>query len=382
MKSAMLGAFAIALIVGSTAVAQPLVTDGLSVYYSFDELADLNLTIPDESGNGLDGEIWEANAHDALGDGLADISLDTEDFVRGTGSIWFNTELGLNDDYIAIAGCSPVQGCEVSADLIPSTGFTVAAWLNPTPLEEGQVAGDMSIYQTRSAVGSFTHTQLQADGRFRMQLRGQVQSTSIIDARHYTDGTTDNPDAAYPRGEWFHWAGTYDATSDMWAMYYNGAEIGSGFTNTFGEPIGDWGQGALLGLVPDIARQLVGKMDEFYVFTRALSAEEIETLANPPIDEGIPGDYNGNGTVEQADLDLVLLNWGQPGTPGGWTNDLPEGNIDQAELDGVLLNWGNTAAALGTASVPEPAAWIIALFAGLGATSMRRLAKGVRSSLS
>jgi hypothetical protein len=57
--------------------------------------------------------------------------------------------------------------------------------------------------------------------------------------------------------------------------------------------------------------------------------------------QGIIGDYNSNGTVEQADLDLVLLNWGQPGVPAGWTNDLPEGNIDQAELDGVLLNWGN-----------------------------------------
>jgi hypothetical protein len=75
------------------------------------------------------------------------------------------------------------------------------------------------------------------------------------------------------------------------------------------------------------------------------------------------GDYNGNGTVEQADLDLVLLNWGQPGVPNGWINDLPEGNIDQAELDGVLLNWGNMAALSlgGAAGVPEPATALVAL---------------------
>jgi hypothetical protein len=69
---------------------------------------------------------------------------------------------------------------------------------------------------------------------------------------------------------------------------------------------------------------------------------------------GIDGDYNDNGTVEQADLDLVLLNWGQGGVPNGWVNDLPEGNIDQAELDGVLLNWGNTASLGGASGVPEP----------------------------
>jgi hypothetical protein len=91
--------------------------------------------------------------------------------------------------------------------------------------------------------------------------------------------------------------------------------------------------------------------------------------------EGIPGDYNGNGTVEQADLDLVLLNWGLPGVPAGWTNDLPEGNIDQAELDGVLLNWGNMAAlgSGGGAGVPEPSTLLLILVAaGLAFGWIRR----------
>jgi hypothetical protein len=89
---------------------------------------------------------------------------------------------------------------------------------------------------------------------------------------------------------------------------------------------------------------------------------------------GIPGDYNNNGAVEQADLDLVLLNWGQPGVPNGWVNDLPEGNIDQAELDGVLLNWGDMAAAgLGNAAgVPEPSAWILAIAACAAFAAARR----------
>jgi hypothetical protein len=87
---------------------------------------------------------------------------------------------------------------------------------------------------------------------------------------------------------------------------------------------------------------------------------------------GIAGDYNGNGTVEQADLDLVLLNGGQSGVPAGWTNDLPDGNIDQAELDGVLLNWGNMTALGSNASVPEPATWVLAFGGMLGILAYRR----------
>lgn len=62
---------------------------------------------------------------------------------------------------------------------------------------------------------------------------------------------------------------------------------------------------------------------------------------------GIEGDYSANGRVEQADLDLVLLNWGAPTPPipVGWVNDLPLGLVDQQELDKVLLNWGNSAPA-------------------------------------
>jgi cyclophilin family peptidyl-prolyl cis-trans isomerase len=78
------------------------------------------------------------------------------------------------------------------------------------------------------------------------------------------------------------------------------------------------------------------------------------------------GDYNANGTVEQGDLDLVLLNWGDDALPLplGWVNDLPSGAIDQNELDGVLLNWGEGGAsgsAQAPAGVPEPRAVVLAL---------------------
>jgi hypothetical protein len=79
-------------------------------------------------------------------------------------------------------------------------------------------------------------------------------------------------------------------------------------------------------------------------------------LAPRPAIGAISGDYNSSGQVEQGDLDLVLLNWGQDGAtpPAGWSNDLPQGLIDQAELDRVLLNWGSTGGNARAAAVPEP----------------------------
>ena len=57
----------------------------------------------------------------------------------------------------------------------------------------------------------------------------------------------------------------------------------------------------------------------------------------------ILGDYNGDNQVSQADLDDVLLDWGQAETNllVGWAPGLdPNDIISQSELDAVLLNWG------------------------------------------
>ena len=81
----------------------------------------------------------------------------------------------------------------------------------------------------------------------------------------------------------------------------------------------------------------------------------------------LEGDYNGDGVVSQADLDLVLLNWGTDvavsGPIEGWLHGLPDGVVSQAQLDAVLLNWGN--ANSGVVAVPEPAYCTVCLLAVL-----------------
>jgi glucose/arabinose dehydrogenase len=92
---------------------------------------------------------------------------------------------------------------------------------------------------------------------------------------------------------------------------------------------------------------------------------------------GLVGDYNGNGFVEQADLDLVLLNWGADASvpPSGWVHDLPTETVSQRELDRVLLNWGAVnPGAVGVAAVPEPCSHLLAFGAAMLA-AMRSLSR-------
>ena len=158
------------LVLGSAsrATAQPLVTEGLSVYYSFDSVDEDGLWA-DGSGNNLHGLTTLGEGGDANEDGLPDIRFDADTKVRGAGSAWFDTDPNVKEDYIAI--CDPVhdyaETCEAadSQGLIPVNGFTFSAWMNV--MEVGQ---DQSILQTRADSGGFTHTQIQGNGNLRVTL--------------------------------------------------------------------------------------------------------------------------------------------------------------------------------------------------------------------
>lgn len=100
-----------------------------------------------------------------------------------------------------------------------------------------------------------------------------------------------------------------------------------------------------------------------------------------PDPSGVPGDYTNSGLVEQADLDLVLRNWGASSPPAvdGWVYDQPtDGTIDQDDLDSVLLNWGNSVAATNAVAVPEPATGFMLVLCAAAILASRRTV-GARS---
>ncbi|TWT47534.1 hypothetical protein Pla111_11490 [Botrimarina hoheduenensis] len=83
--------------------------------------------------------------------------------------------------------------------------------------------------------------------------------------------------------------------------------------------------------------------------------------------EPVSGDFNGDGKVDNGDLNLLLGSWGQSTVPAAWVNGFAA-PVDNAELNALLGNWG-----FGTAvAIPEPAtAWLL-LGAGLASLSRKR----------
>ena len=371
---------------------QPLVDGSLSVYYSFDAVDEDGL-YTDGSGNGLHGQTT-LGFEDANDDGLDDIRLVTEGAARGAGYALFDTVADVKEDYIAI--CDPVNqpdhndGCgeflDDRADYVPSTAFSIAAWLK---VED--VGQDHSIYQSRAGGGGFVHIQLQSNGNARFHLRGDANGDNLVS---FNEPVNDGDVIDYE--EWIHFAGTWDSSVGDFgeaAIFYNGEEVArfEANGNVAGDPdfgvLGDWAQGAFVGLVPDFNRQLVGGVDEFYMFTRAITADEVGTLyALDPgcatIDECLAGltgadrvnavhdqygtwmgDANLDGVFDSGDM-ITVFQAGlyETGAAALWADGDFDGNgaFESGDLVAALADGGYEAGPRpAVAAVPEPSSVIL-----------------------
>ena len=274
--------------------------------------------VTDQSGNGLHGLILgDPDEQDAHEDGLDDIRMSDQQVTgRDLGkAVHFDTDSANHDprsggNYDMIAVCDQenyVEGCDIAADgdLIPKDGFTIAAWLRVE--DNGK---DQSVWQSWATGRGFIHTQVQGGGNLRFRLRGDANGDNIVANNVAANGEP------VPREEWFHWAGTYQASEvedepGTFALYLNGEEYDAGEANgnAAADPLlkqlGDWGQDAYLGLVPDLARQLDGHIDEFLLYNRGLSADEIQSVYMHGMSAGDPSDINGDGVTDAADIDAI-----------------------------------------------------------------------------
>jgi hypothetical protein len=81
----------------------------------------------------------------------------------------------------------------------------------------------------------------------------------------------------------------------------------------------------------------------------------------------LPGDANGDGTVNISDLSVVLTNYDRTGMSWGQGDFDGNGNVDIQDLSKVLTNYDKTAgASAGIAAVPEPASLILLAVAAGG----------------
>ena len=119
--------------------------------------------------------------------------------------------------------------------------------------------------------------------------------------------------------------------------------------------------------VEDITTMPLDFANSLGMYMPALVLQEL-----PPL----PGDANGDGTVDINDLTIVLAHYGQTGmtwSQGEFTGD---GTVDINDLTIVLANYNKTAGSSGSlAAVPEPsslaclAAGVVGVLAWIGRKS-------------
>ncbi|TWT48290.1 PEP-CTERM sorting domain-containing protein [Botrimarina hoheduenensis] len=97
-------------------------------------------------------------------------------------------------------------------------------------------------------------------------------------------------------------------------------------------------------------------------FNRNVFIFEVGAVVEP-----VQGDFNGDGKVDNGDLNLLLGNWGSATVPGTWVNGFTA-PVDNGELNALLGNWGF---GVGVA-VPEPASALLLGLAAAAVTARRR----------
>jgi len=211
----------------------------LVIYYSFDEVGDI---VADQSGKGHDGVV------------VGDVTAEAEGKVNGAANFATGSYLDLD-------------GPSIPAEDIPTSAMTLAAWINIA-----NTGGDHEIFSARASDESWLiHPEPKSSGDIRWLLRS-YGGTTIFQIRA----------GVVTWDEWLHFAGTYDKESGKAALYINGELIQEMDVESPADIAGDWDLGARVGLTIDNGRPFTGLMDEFRMYTRALSHDEVLAIMQGP----------------------------------------------------------------------------------------------------
>ncbi|MBN1505874.1 MAG: hypothetical protein JW955_03465 [Sedimentisphaerales bacterium] len=294
----------------------------LVIYYSYDSVGAIVL---DESGKGHSGTV------------CGDVS-GVPSGIKWFGAAEFLGEWGPTG-YSYLDLDSP----HYPAEDIPRSAITLAAWVKCR-----KTGKDHAILSCRGSDNTWVvHPQINDNGTFRWLLRSPG-SVTIYNM---------NGVGTHGWDEWIHYAGTYDSVTGKMTLYIGGVVPANGsVTVPTGQRIADWGTGARVGYNIDNARPFTGIMDELYLFTRALSQDEIGALADA---EGLPSEKATHPSpVNGAELETTWANlqW-VPGVSAAssdvylgtnfddvnnGTGDTFKGNQAEAKFAVTGLVWGKT----------------------------------------
>lgn len=215
---------------GALSVTADLGDATLSVYYNFDGNGD---TVEDGSIYGNDGKIEGKAARE---DGVIEKAIVLEP----------NTWVDMN-------------GPEF--ENVPLEGITIAVWVNHNDSAEPQSIFD--AIGTDHGSGLY-HVEIRPAGFRWFHRDGAEKEVFNI-----------NPGPVIKGGKWVHFTGTYDSKSGTAKTYVDGKETHE--AKGGGELSDNWGVQAEIGHHKN-GRWFDGLMDEFYIFNRALSEDEIQEV--------------------------------------------------------------------------------------------------------
>jgi hypothetical protein len=209
------------------------------IYYSFDDVGGI---VADQSGKGHDGVV------------VGGVTAEAGGKYNGAGKF-------------SNAGYLDLDGPNFPVEDIPASGMTLAAWMKCA-----NTGDHHAIFNARASDQTWVvHPEARSNGEFRWLLRS-YGGTTMFDIRG----------GAVTWDEWLHFAGTYDKASGKATLCING-ELAKEFDVANAADIAaDWGLGARVGYNIDNARPFTGLMDEFRLFTRALSQDEIKKIMQGP----------------------------------------------------------------------------------------------------
>ena len=180
-----------------------------------------------------------------------------------------------------------LDGPNVKTEDVPVEGMSLLAWINV------ESVSDMAIFNARATDGTWlVHPEARGDGNYRWLNRGPNPGRTIFDIRAGKNEAN----------KWIHYAGTYSRADALAVLYINGEKAGEEKAR-LDTPIADnWGQGARVGFNIDNKRPFTGLMDDFNLWKRGLTADEVKDIMN-----------NGLGavlTAVEADGKLATT-WGK-----------------------------------------------------------------------
>ncbi len=196
--------------------------------------------------------------------------------VQGMGPTNLAFEAGGENAYVGVSA-SPLSGL---------TEFSLTGWFNVRGFDQSRVG----LFGQNDAVefGFIEPNQLQ-----------------LWTAGGGSVSWTFDPASDIPNGQWFYIAAV--GTGQDLQLYLNGDMVQSG-----GSPITtDYGssdfpfQMAGGGIFDDTGNQFRGTIDEVAIWDKALTGEQISAHFAAALGGGILGDFDGNGLIEVADVNLL-----------------------------------------------------------------------------